>query len=89
LSSLLIVLRRVISYNNKAKTGILEARERAMPDLKTAISLVEVIVVIIVAMALGDYLGYKIGRWRLAAILGALTLTTIVAFAIYAAVVLA
>ena len=60
-----------------------------MPELRTAISIVEIIVVVIVAMALGDYLGYKIGRWRLAAILGGVTLATIVAFAIYAAVVLA
>ena len=45
-----------------------------MPELKTAISVVEIIVVIIVAMALGDYIGYRIGRWRLAAILGGVTL---------------
>lgn len=60
-----------------------------MSELKTAISIVEIIVVIIVAMVLGDYLGYKIGRWRLAAILGGVILATIIAFAIYAAVVLA
>jgi len=60
-----------------------------MSELKTAIGIVEACVVVIVAMALGDYLGYKIGRWRLASILGGLTLATIVAFAIYAAVVLA
>ncbi len=60
-----------------------------MPELKTAISIVEMIVVVIVAMVIGDYLGYKIGRWRLAAILGGVTIATIVAFAIYAAVVLA
>lgn len=59
-----------------------------MPELKTAISIVEIIVVIIVAMALGDYLGYKAGRWKLAAVLGGITLATIVTFAIYAAVVL-
>lgn len=59
-----------------------------MPELKTAISIVEIIMVIVVAMAIGDYLGYKIGRWKLAAVLGGVTLATIVAFAIYAAVVL-
>jgi membrane protein DedA with SNARE-associated domain len=60
-----------------------------MLELKTAISVVEIIVVIIVAMALGDYLGYKIGRWRLVAILGGVTLATIIGFAIFSAVRLA
>jgi len=60
-----------------------------MSELKTAISIVEIVVVVLVAMALGDYLGYKIGRWRLAAVLAGVTLATVIAFAIYAAVVLA
>jgi len=34
-------------------------------------------------------LGYKIGRWRLAIIVGLIALVSIIAFAIYAAVVLA
>jgi hypothetical protein len=59
-----------------------------MPELKTAIGIVEIIIVVIVSMALGDYLGYKVGRWKLAAALGGITLATIVAFAIYAAIVL-
>lgn len=59
-----------------------------MPDLKTAINIVELIVVIIVAMELGDYLGYKIGRWRLAAIIGGMAIAVFIGFAIYAAVML-
>ena len=59
-----------------------------MPELKTTITVVEIIVAVVLTMLLGDYLGYKIGRWRLAAIVGIVALVSIVAFAIYAAVVL-
>ncbi len=62
-----------------------------MLELKSDISVIAIggIVAAVVIMLLGDYLGYKIGRWRLAAILGGVTLVSIVAFAIYAAVRLA
>jgi len=59
-----------------------------MPELKDAITVVEIIVATVLAMLLGDYLGYKIGRWRLAAIVGLVALVSIVVFAIYAAIVL-
>jgi len=59
-----------------------------MPELKTTITVVEIIVATVLAMLLGDYLGYKIGRWRLAAIVGLVALVSIVIFAIYAAIVL-
>ena len=58
-------------------------------ELSRAITIVEIIAALSAAMALGDYLGYKIGRWRLATVLGIVTLATIVIFAIYAAIVLA
>ena len=60
-----------------------------MPELKSAIISVEIIVAVVLLLLLGDYLGYKIGRWRLAAIVGIVALVSIVAFAIYAAVILA
>ncbi len=60
-----------------------------MPELKSAIFVVEVIVVTVVVLLLGDYLGYKVGRWRLAAIVGGITLVSIIAFTIYAVVMLA
>lgn len=60
-----------------------------MPDLKNAITIVEIIVGVVAAVALGDYLGYKIGRRRLAIIVSIIALVSIVIFAIYAAVVLA
>lgn len=60
-----------------------------MPELKEAITMVEIIVTIAVAMVLGDYLGNKIGRGRLAIITALVALASIVAFAIYAAVALA
>jgi len=57
-----------------------------MPELKTAITVVEIIVAVVLTLLLGDYLGYKIGRWRLAAIVGIITLASIVGFAIYAGI---
>ncbi len=60
-----------------------------MLELKSAIMIVEIIVAVVLMMLLGDYLGYKMGRWRLASIVGIVALVSIVAFAIYAAVVLA
>ena len=59
-----------------------------MDELKTGITTVEVVVAIAVFMTLGDYLGYKMGRWRLATYVGIATLVVVVAFAIYAAIVL-
>jgi hypothetical protein len=59
-----------------------------MLELKTAITIVEIIVGIGAAMVLGDYLGYKVGRWKLASVTLITVLVVIVAFAIYAAVLL-
>jgi hypothetical protein len=60
-----------------------------MIELKTAITIVEIIVGVAFAMVIGDYLGHKVGRGKLA--IGTLisVLVLIVAFAIYSAVVLA
>ena len=41
------------------------------------------IVAFLASLALGDYLGYKIGRWRLATLVGITALIAIVAFAVY------
>ncbi len=60
-----------------------------MIEPKSATNIFVIIIAIIAAMTLGDYLGHKIGRWRLAIILGIIALVVIVLFAIYAAVVLA
>jgi len=60
-----------------------------MAELKDAITLVEIIVAAAAAMALGDYLGYKIRRMRLVAILCCIVLVSIVGFAVYAAIKLA
>jgi hypothetical protein len=59
-----------------------------MLTLKNAITIIEIIFGVGVALILGDYLGYKIGRWKLAAAVGIAALVLIVAFAILAAVVL-
>ncbi len=59
-----------------------------MTELETAIHIVEIILAAIAIMALGDYLGHKVGRRRLATVLGIATLTVIVAFVIYAAITL-
>jgi len=59
-----------------------------MDGLELAINVVEIIVGAVVAMLLGDYLGHKIGRLRLATIVGAIALVSIVGFAVYAAIML-
>ena len=58
-----------------------------MLELKGAITGVEIVAGTVAAMLLGDYLGYKVGRWRLAAAVGGVILVSIVAFTIYAAFV--
>ena len=57
-----------------------------MLDLKNAITIVEIIVGIAAAMMLGDYIGYKFGRWKLASYILFTVLGIIVIFAIYAAI---
>ncbi len=56
--------------------------------LNSAITVVEFIVGAAVLSVVGDYVGYKIGRRKLAMIVACVVLVTIVAFTIYAAVVL-
>jgi hypothetical protein len=58
-----------------------------MGELETALRYVVVIVATVVAMLVGDYLGYKIGRWKLAWISGSIALLSIIGFFIYAIVV--
>ncbi len=60
-----------------------------MPALESGIAWVEIIVGVIVAMVLGDYLGYKFGRKKIALVGGSVALVSIVFFAIFAAVELA
>ncbi len=60
-----------------------------MSDLRLAITIVEIVVAIAVAMVLGDYIGYKFGRMKLATWTLFITLGVIVAFAIFAAIYLA
>ena len=60
-----------------------------MPDLRTAITLVEIVVGVAVAILIGDFLGNRVGRARLAIAMGVIALIAIVAFVIYAAIVLA
>lgn len=57
-------------------------------DLRTAITIVEIIVAIGVSMVLGDYIGYKFGRMKLATTILFTLIAVIVIFAIYAAIIL-
>jgi len=59
-----------------------------MSELKTAITVVEIIAGVFAMMLLGDYLGHRIGGWRLATILGWAILAVIVIFVVFAAVIL-
>lgn len=58
-----------------------------MTQLQIARLTMVIIVATMAALVLGDYLGYKIRRWRLAAIAGSIALVSVIAFAIFAAVV--
>lgn len=60
-----------------------------MSELKTGITIVEITVAAMVLLVSGDYLGYRISRWRLASLAGITTLAVIVAFSVYAAIILA
>jgi hypothetical protein len=57
-----------------------------MSELKTAITVVEIIVGVAAALVLGDYIGYKFGRMKLATFTLFTVLGVIVVFAIYAAI---
>jgi hypothetical protein len=57
-----------------------------MDSLKTAITVVEIIVGVAAAFLIGDYIGYKFGRMKLATYTLFTVLGVIVAFAIYAAI---
>jgi hypothetical protein len=57
-----------------------------MLDLKTAITIVEIIVAVAAALLLGDYIGYKFGRMKLATYTLFTVLGLVVVFAIYAAI---
>jgi hypothetical protein len=58
-----------------------------MQDI-TARNIFIVVIAVIAVLLIGDYLGYKVGRRRLATVLGVIALVTVVAFAIYAAIAL-
>jgi multisubunit Na+/H+ antiporter MnhE subunit len=60
-----------------------------MMDLKTAMTVVGIVVGVAVVVVMGDLLGNIFGRARLAIIMGAISLIAIVAFVIYVAVLLA
>jgi hypothetical protein len=60
-----------------------------MPALKTAITVVEMVVGFAVAVLIGDFLSGKAGRLCLAIAMGVIILIAVLAFAIYAAIVLA
>ncbi|MBI4267674.1 MAG: hypothetical protein HY662_02700 [Chloroflexi bacterium] len=59
-----------------------------MPDLKTAITIVELIVAVAALLVMGDYLGYKAGRMRLFSVVAITSLVAVILFAIYAAITL-
>jgi hypothetical protein len=58
-----------------------------MEKWETALRYVVIIVATVLAMLVGDYLGYKIGRWKLAWITIGIALLSIIGFFIYAIVV--
>ena len=59
-----------------------------MPDLKQAINILGIIILMLATMLLGDYLGYKFARLKLLAIIGIIALAVVLAYAVYSFVVL-
>ena len=59
-----------------------------MFDLKTAITIVEIIVGVAITLVLGDYLGYKLGRMKLFTFTMFTVLGIIILFVIYSAIML-
>ncbi len=59
-----------------------------MDILTTASSWVAIVVGFAVAVLIGDFLGGKVGRVRLAIAMGVIILVAIVAFVVYAAIIL-
>ena len=59
-----------------------------MPDLKQAINILVVIILMLVLMLLGDYLGYKLGRMKLLAIIVIIAMAVVITYAVYSFVVL-
>ena len=59
-----------------------------MFELQGPITAVEIVLAACAAMVLGDYLGFKIGRWKLAIAAGSLSLLTVLVFVAYAIIVL-
>jgi len=58
-----------------------------MSDIDIAIRVFEIVIAALVVLLVGDYLGYKIGRRRLALIVATITLVTLVVFTIFVIVV--
>jgi hypothetical protein len=59
-----------------------------MPDLKQAINMLVVIILVLTMMLLGDYMGYKFGRMKLLASVGIIALALVIVYAIYSFAVL-
>lgn len=58
-----------------------------MAELGNAAKYLMIIIAAAAAMLLGDYLGYKVKRTRLAVFLGCVILAAILAFTIYAVII--
>ncbi len=58
-----------------------------MLELIDASNIIVIIIATLAVLLLGDYLGHKIGRWRLAVIVGIIALVSIAAFTVFAVVV--
>lgn len=59
-----------------------------MSKLEIAIRIVEGVMIFLVILLLGDYLGHRVGGRKLATFVGLAALVTVVVFAIDAAIVL-
>jgi len=59
-----------------------------MPELRTAITVLIIVVAACIAMLIGDFIGNRVGRVPFALALGVIVLVAFVGFGVYAAIVL-
>jgi hypothetical protein len=57
-----------------------------MPDLRQAITILVAVILMLLIMLVGDYLGYKFGRMKLLASTGFIALAVIIVYVVYSLV---
>jgi hypothetical protein len=81
-ANLVVQCRISYNYGNYGKGVTMGSNE-----FRIAANVIEIIVAVAAILVLGDYMGYKFGRWKLATVTGLSVLGLVIIFAIYAVIV--